>query len=144
MPDLRTGLGRRGARRDRPFAGQPFPVVVAAVAFAALLAGAAQVVVQRAVAALLGPDVAVDGFVTDREQVEAAQSFRHLLGAPIFPEQLLDQRPVGRREPLIAPRAGSSTARIPVDELRPIASVAKRAVAPDLATDRAAMTAEHT
>src|SRR6266566_4486978 len=73
MSDLRAGLGRQGARRDRPFAGQPPPAVGAAVAFAALLAGAAQVVVQRAAAALVGPDVAVDGFVTDREQVEAAQ-----------------------------------------------------------------------
>src|SRR5256885_3832396 len=103
MPDLRTGLGRRGARRDRPFAGQPPPAVVAAVAFAALLAGAAQVAVQRAAAALLGPDVAGDGFVTDREQGEAAQPPPHLLGAPIFPEQLLDPRPVRRREPLVAP-----------------------------------------
>src|SRR3989442_1361734 len=94
-----------GPRRDRPFAGQPPPAVVAAVAFAALLAGAAQVVVQRAAAALVGPDVAVDGFVTDREQLEAAQPPRHLLGTPIFPEQLLDLRPVGRREPLVAPGA---------------------------------------
>src|SRR6266480_3390760 len=107
MSDLRAGLGRQGARRDRPFAGQPPPAVVAAVAFAALLAGAAQVAVQRAAAALVGPDVAVDGFVTDREQVEAAQPPRHLLGAPIFPEQLLDLHPVGRGEPLVAPGARS-------------------------------------
>src|SRR5947207_13604984 len=142
MPDLRAGLGRQGARRDRPFAGQPPPAVVAAVAFAPLLARAAQMSVQRAAAALVGPDVAVDGFVTDREQVEAAQPPRHLLGAPIFPEQLLDLRPVGRREPLVAPGAGASAARIPVGELGPRAPVARRAVAPDLAADRAAVAAE--
>src|SRR5204863_215028 len=110
MPDLCTGLGRRGARRDRPFAGQPPPAVVAAVAFAALLAGAAQVVVQRAAVALVGPDVAVDGFVTDRKQVEAAQPPRHLLGAPIFPQQLLDLHPVGWREPPVAPPGMSPAA----------------------------------
>src|SRR6266699_7265859 len=143
MSDLRAGLGRQGARRDRPFTGQPPPAVVAAVAFAALLAGAAQVAVQRAAATLVGPDVAVDGFVTDREQVEAAEPPRHLLGAPIFPQQLLDLRPVGRREPLVAPGAGASAACIPVGELGPIAPVAGRAVAPDLAADRAAVAAEH-
>src|SRR5436190_5683782 len=132
MSDLRAGLGRHGARRDRPFAGQPPPAVVAAVAFAALLAGAAQVAVQRAAAALVGPDVAVDGFVTDREQVEAAQPPRHLLGAPIFPEQLLDLRPVGRREPLIPPGARAAAAGVPLGELGPVAAVARRAVAPHL------------
>src|SRR2546426_5635072 len=143
MSDLRAGLGRQGARRDRPFAGQPPPAVVAAVAFAALFAGAAQVVVQRAAAALVGPDVAVDRFVTDREQVEAAQPPRHLLGAPIFPEQLLDLRPVGRRELAIAPGPRAAAARVPIGELRPIGAIVVRAIAADLAADRAAVAGEH-
>src|SRR6266545_1417553 len=126
MSDLRAGLGRQGARRDRPFAGQPPPAVVAAVAFAALLAGAAQMLIERAAGVFVRPDVAVDGFVTDREQVEAAQPPRHLLGAPIFPEQLLDLRPVGRRELPIAPGPRASPARVPIGELRAIGAIVVR------------------
>src|SRR5437667_4223042 len=144
MSDLRAGLGRQGARRDRPFAGQPPPAVVAAVAFAALLAGAAQVAVQRAPGLLLGPDVAIDRFVTDREPVKAAQPRRHLFGTPIFPQQLLDLRPRRGSELAIAPGARAAGARVPVGELGPIAPVAGHAVAPDLAANRAAVAAEHT
>src|SRR5712671_1891125 len=143
MPDLCAGLGRRGARRDRPFAGQPPPAVVAAVAFAALLPGAAQVRVQRPAGGFVRPEVAIDRFVADRELVVCSQPASNLLGAPILPHERLHPRPVRGYEPPIAPRPRAASLRVPIGELGAVAPVPGRAVAPDLAADRAAVAPEH-
>src|SRR5438876_1955231 len=98
MADLSARVGRRGAGGDRPLAREPATAVVAAVAFAPPLAGAAQMPVQRAAGVLVGPEVAIDRLVADRELLMAPQPARHLLGAPILSEQDLDPRPRLGRE----------------------------------------------
>src|SRR6266702_2632314 len=67
-----------------------------------------------------------------------------LLGAPVCPHERLHPRPIRRREPPITPRARAAAPRVPLGELRAVASVAGRAVAPHLAPDRAAVAPEHT
>src|SRR5512145_251105 len=143
MPELPATRDDWRALRDRPFASNAAAAVVAAVAFAALFARAAQMLIERAAGELIGPDVAVDRFVADAEQAKPSQPARHLVGTPIFAQQFLDLGPVGRRELPIAPRVGPSTARIPVGELRPVAAVAGRLIAPHFPSDRAAVTPEH-
>src|SRR5262245_48235939 len=96
--------------------------------------------VQRAAGAFVGPDVAVDRLVADRELAVAPEPAGHLLRTPIFPQQHLDPRPVGSGELLIAPRSGATAAGIPIGELRAVAAVAGCAVAPEFTPDRAPMT----
>src|SRR5262249_57139167 len=86
IPDPASGLDDRGALRDQPFAGEPAAAVVVPVAFAALLPGAAQVGVQAAAGSLVGPDVPIDGFVTDPEAALVAGPAGELLRTPEFPE----------------------------------------------------------
>jgi hypothetical protein len=95
--------------------------------------------IERAAGVLVGPDVAIDRFVADPQQAEAAQPARHLVGTPIFAEQLLDLRPLHARELSIAARVGAPAAGVPVGELGAIGPVTVRAVALDLAPDRAAV-----
>src|SRR5439155_1234480 len=109
---LSARVGRRGAGGDRPLAREPATAVVAAVAFAPPLAGAAQMPVQRAAGVLVGPEVAIDRLVADRELLMAPQPARHLLGAPILSEQDLDPRPRLGREPPVASGARALAARV--------------------------------
>src|SRR6266545_706674 len=141
MPDLRAGLGRQGARRDRPFAGQPPPAVVAAVAFAALLAGAAQVVVQRA-AALVGRDVAVDGSWL----ISSSWSARSR-PAICSDSSLAATAPGSGRNPpwqtAECAGRGSAVLGVPLRERRPVTPVAGRAVVAHLPRNGTPMAPEH-
>src|SRR5205807_4309198 len=96
-PELGRRLGRRGARADRALAGEPAATVVAAVAFAPLFAGAAQMLIERAARAFVGPDVAVDRLVADGELAVAPQPAGHLLRTPIVPQSPLDAPPMSGR-----------------------------------------------
>src|SRR6266566_5210567 len=95
---------------------------------------------ERAPRLLVGPEVAIDRFVADLEQAEAAQPAGHLIGTPIFAEQLLDQGPVRGTELPIAARARAPAARIRVRELGPVGPVAVGTIALDLPPDRAPVT----
>src|SRR6266581_2960806 len=143
MSELAPGLDRRGARADRPLAGEPAAAVVAAVALPALFARAPQVLIQRTAGAFVGPDVAVDRFMADGERAVAPQPAGDLLRTPIFPQQPLDLRPVCGRESPIAARARAPAAGVPVGELGTVAAVARRAVAPQFAPDRAAVATQN-
>src|SRR6266480_897041 len=99
--------------------------------------------VERAAGPLLGPDVAIDRFVTDREPLVAAEPPRDLFGTPILAEQRLDLRPFDRGELSIASRSRSTAARVPVGERRAIGTVTVRLIAPHLAADRAAVASQH-
>ena len=98
---------------------------------------------ERAPGGFLGPDVAVDRFVADREQLEPVEPAGDLFRTPILPQQLLDLGPVGCGELAVAPRAGPASAGIPVGELGAIAAVAVGAIALHLAPDRAAVAAQN-
>src|SRR2546422_8892504 len=68
-------------------AGQAAAAVIAPVAFAPLFARSAQVGVQVAAQAVVGPDVAVDRLMADRELPLAPQPAGDLLGTPVLPQQ---------------------------------------------------------
>src|SRR5438445_13462197 len=116
MPELLARLDARRPGGDRAFARQAAAAVVAAVALAPLVACSAQVLVERAAGALVGPDVAIDRLMADGELAVAPQPAGHLLRAPIFPQQHLDPSPLGGRELPVAPGVGAPAAGIPVGE----------------------------
>src|SRR2546428_13276049 len=98
MPELAPCLHPLGARADGAFAGEAAAAVVAAVALAAPLPRAAEMLIQRAAAPFVGPDVAIDRLVTDREPAVTAPPARHLLPTPILPQKPPDLRPFGHHE----------------------------------------------
>src|SRR6266849_4921256 len=98
--------------------------------------------VERAARPLLGPDVAIDRFVTDREPLVTAKPARHLFRAPILAQELLDLRPLSGRELPIAAGGRAAAAGVPLRQLWPITIVAGRAVAPHFAPNRAPVAAE--
>src|SRR5256712_2560349 len=142
MAHLGARVGRRGAGADRALAGQAAAAVIAPVAFAPLFARSAQVGVQVAAQALVGPDGAVDRLVADREPPLAPRPAGDLLGPPVLPQQRVDPGPLHRREPLIA-RLRAPPPRVPVGQLGAVAAVAAGPIAPDLPPDGAAVVAEH-
>jgi hypothetical protein len=142
MPQLPAGVDRGGTRRDRTLARQAAAAVVASIALAPLLPGPAQVGIQRPPGRLLGPDVAVDRLVADRQDAIAAQPPGHLFRAPVLPHQLLHPHPVGPRDPPIASGPGASPPRVPVRQLRAIAAVVGGAVPAQLAANGTPMTAQ--
>src|SRR5207237_5542451 len=80
MAHLGARFGRRRAGADRTFAREPAAAVVAAVALAALLARAAQVLVQLPAVALVRPEIAIDRLVADPELLVEPQPPGDLLG----------------------------------------------------------------
>ena len=109
MSHLGASLGRVGSRGDVPFSGQPSATVVGAVAFSAFLSGAPQVGVELATGGFAGPDIAVDGLVTDGEPSIGPEAPGDLFGAPQAFEVPGHQAPVFGTESAIAAGAGSST-----------------------------------
>src|SRR5712692_8277824 len=99
--------------------------------------------VERAAAALLGPDVAVDRLMADREQLVATEPPRNLFGTPIFPQQLLDLRPFDRGELSIASGTRAPAPRVPIREQRAIGPIARGPIALHLPRHGAAMAPEH-
>ena len=95
VADLRAKLGGEGSLADVPFAGEAAAAVVSAVAFAAPFLRTAKVRVERSAEHAIAPDVAVDGFVADRERT--AQPAADLLGAPAFAKQSFDGAQIGAR-----------------------------------------------
>src|SRR2546425_9425282 len=132
MPELLARLDARRPGGDRAFARQAAAAVVAAVALAPLFACAAQVLVERAAGALVGPDVAIDRLMADGELAVAPQPASHLLRAPIFPQQHLDPCPLGGRELLIAAGGRASAAGGPNGERGAGGAVAVGAISPGL------------
>jgi len=116
--------------------------IVAAVAFAALLACTPEMDVQLPPLALVRPDVAVDRFMADAEAAVPPQIAGHLLRTPLLLEQPAHPPQVGRREPSIAPGSRPPAAGVPVRQLRAVGAVARRAIALDFPQDGAPMPPE--
>src|SRR5439155_17955475 len=131
----RLDPGRSGG--DRPFPRHAAAAVVAAVAFAPLLASAAQVGVERPPGRLVRPDVAVDGLVADLEAALAPQPTGHLLGTPVLDEEDPDPLQVRARELPIASGVRAPAAGVPVGERGTVGAVAAGAIPPDLPEDGA-------
>jgi hypothetical protein len=68
-------------------------------------------------ALLVEPDVAIDGLVTDREDMEARKPAHDLLRAPVLAHEGLDRRPVRRVEVGVSARALEPAPRVPMGEL---------------------------
>jgi len=142
IPDPAAGVDDRGARGDRPFAGEPAATVVVAVALAALLGVPAQVQVQRAARPFVSPDMPVDRLVADPQPTLVAEAPRDLLGAPELAELGIDLGPVRCGEALIAAGAGPAGPGIGVGELGAVAVVVVGGIAADLAIERTAVAAQ--
>src|SRR5205085_3494510 len=142
VPDLFSRLYRRGSLREGALAGQFSAAIVAAVALAASLAGAAQVRVEQPSLALISPDVAVDGLAADPQPPLPGEMSGHLFGAPLPAQQLLDQHQVLGGEPLITSRAGASPLSALLRLARAVVAVEATAVAAKLAADSATVAAE--
>ncbi len=112
MPEAGPVGCPRGPRREVALPGESPATVISPVALAAMLRDDAQVRPQGAALLLVRPDVAVDGFVADREQAEARTPADHLLGTPIFPQQGFDERPVRGAELAVAPRNPTAPVRV--------------------------------
>src|SRR5574337_857611 len=132
-------LDARRPFADVPLAGEAAAAVVATIALAPLLAGAAQVLVQPSATPFVAPDVLVDGLVTDRKHVVAPQVAGNLLGAPQVWEQALDQAERVGPEAPIAPR--SPAAGVASGFTRPVGAIVAT-VAAKLARDAAGVSAQ--
>jgi hypothetical protein len=123
VTDPAPRLHDRRTSGDRPLPREPAPTVVVAVALAALLAGAAQVGVETAAGALVGPDVPVDGLVADLELVLAPEAAGDLFGTPVLPELGKDLGPLGGREALVAAGVRAPAPGVPISELGAVAAI---------------------
>src|SRR5690606_360590 len=94
-------LGSSGALANGALAREPAATVIGAIAFTALLAGAAQISMQRAAGTQMPPNVAIDRLVTNRERAFRAQSAADLLGTPSLAQQRLSAIQICTRETLI-------------------------------------------
>jgi len=110
VADMSSALDSGWSLGDVTFAGEPSSGIVRAVAFPTPLSGLAKELVASAPAALVVPDVAVDGLVADAETPDPLEPPRDLLGAPLLLEEGEDQGPVIGDESLIATGAGASPA----------------------------------
>src|SRR6185369_15539882 len=93
---------------------------------------------------LVAPDVLVDGLVTDCQTILSTQATADLLGADVSAQQLLDQHPVGRGEPMVAARAASACIALLLCAYGAIAAVVSTTVPSNLTADGAGVSAEHT
>jgi len=139
MSHLGASLGRVGSRGDMPFSGQPSATVVGAVAFSALLSGTPQVGVELSSCGFVGPDIAVDGLVTDRELSLGPEAPGDLFGAPETLQTPGHHAPVLGTESAIAAGAGSSTPGVAMSQLGSVGTVMGGAVAAQFAVDGAAV-----
>ena len=139
---MASAVNPRGAFGDMALAGQTPAAVIGAVAFPIeALAGAPQMLMQVAPTRPAMPIVAVNRLVTDRQVLAPTQHPRYLLRAPLQAQQRRDLPPIDRRDMLntAGPRA---TAIGALDGLAgSIVAVRPRAIAPDLASDGAAVAA---
>ena len=78
-------LGFCGSLGDRSLSSQAAPRVIMPVAFTPFLLGTAEMAMEGAVAALVGPDMPIDGLVTDAKQSEPAEPSADLFGAEVLP-----------------------------------------------------------
>ena len=66
--------------------------------------------------ALVGPDVAVDGFMTDGQGSTESEPPGDLLETPIGLEERLHPYPIGRSEALVPSGAGAAAAGVSIRE----------------------------
>lgn len=131
-------LGTRWPLRDGFLTSEPASRVVATVSFAALLSGTPEMDVEGPTPLSVGPDVAVDGLVTDGELALPTEPAGDLLRTQILPEPCLNELPVGRLKALITTRPGASAARHLIGSAGPVRTVLS-GIPSDLATDRASV-----
>src|SRR5574337_1149103 len=134
-------LDARRPFADVPLAGEAAAAVVATIALAPLLAGAAQVLVQPSATPFVAPDVLVDGLVTARKHVVAPQVAGNLLRTPQVWEQAFDQAERVGPEAPIAPRSRTPAAGAASGFARPVGAIVA-AVAAKLARDAAGVSAQ--
>lgn len=115
-----------------PLPGESPATVVRAVPFPEALVRPAQMLVQRAAAVLVLPEVVIDRLVADREDLEASEPSDHLLGAEVFAEHRLDERPLRRGELRVGARNAAARVRA---RLRLPWDVAAAVLAPRVARD---------
>src|ERR1043166_5910441 len=142
MPDLPARLDLLRALRDEALACEPAAAVVSPVALPAPLAGATQVGVEETSLALIPPDVAVDSLVANRELPGAGQVPSDLFGTPLAAEQPVDEREVCCRKAAVAARAEAAPVGALLGLAGAVVAVRARAVAAELAADRAAVAAQ--
>src|SRR3989304_1319684 len=136
MPDARAVHRAGGPRRDGALPGEAPAAVVCPVAFAAVLPRTAEMQIELAARSLVGPEVPVDGLVTDLQEPAAMKPARDLFWAPVFAHERLDASPVRRLESGVPARARPASQRVPVRELRPIPPpIVRRDVPTDLPPD---------
>jgi hypothetical protein len=140
VSEVGSVLGSSGSLGDVTLPGESTTGVIGTVAFTTLLAGLPKKLVARAAAALVTPDVAVDGLMADEENAGPAEPSRDLLWTPFHPEMLDHDIPVLGGEALVASRSRASPTSEVVRECRPIDSPSPiLRVAADLTADRAAV-----
>jgi hypothetical protein len=71
----------------------------------------------------IGPDVAVDGFVTDVELAVESEPAGDLLRAPVFAQQSPDLCPLCGSKTAVSPGLGSPAVGVPVCELWPVSAI---------------------
>ena len=139
ITQARAPLDNGWTLRDHPLAGQAAAAVVAPVALALELVGAAQMTPEAAPVRLVRPDVQVDRLVAhDPDALESAAS-HDLLRTEILPQQAFDRGEVLRGVAPVAPGTSAPAIGLLAGEHRPIGPIVLGAVAPDLPVDRAAM-----
>ena len=87
---------------DVALSGQAASAVIGTVTFSALLEGTAKAGIKIPAGFLVVPDVKVDGFVADIEEVLPLQITGDLLGAPVEPKKRFDQCIILGAELLVA------------------------------------------
>ena len=127
---------------DHAFTREPATAVLAGVALAPPLVGAAEVTPQRAAARLVRPDVQVERLGAHHPDPLDTQPADNLLGAEVRAQHRLDRREVFGGVAFVPAGAPPSTVGLLHREHRAVEAIVRTSVASDLAMDGTAMPVE--
>ncbi len=142
VADRASAFDVRGPLGDVAFSLEPAASFVRSVSFPLLLGSASEVLVEGAALAFVYQKVPVNRFVADREDPGAGQIAGDLLGAPVLPDQRLDQRPLSLSEMSVTPGSGSPAVGELLSLGRSVVPVRRRGVSLELAANSASVPPE--
>ena len=134
--------GSSRAFRDRTLAGQSSAAVIVAVALSPFLERLAKVRVEIPAISTIVPDVLVDRFMADREELESPQHSGHLLWAELPLQQLPDDLPLIHGELGLLASPSSATSNHLTGMECPVFPIGRVGIAPDLTGNRARTSAQ--
>ena len=137
VADGASGLDDRWSFGDVAFAGQAAAAVISAIALAALFGGTAKVAMQIAADSLVGPDMAIDGFMADQQDTVKAQVAGDLFRVPALAQVTMNDGKVTGVELGVTPSARAAIPGTAVRLAWPVMTIGGTGIAPKFTRDGA-------